>query len=117
MQVTLDLKIAGSALTGSVSQPGREGNTMETPITDGKVDGNNISFTVKREFNGNSFVTTYKGALDGDNLNSRSAGRRAMAARGRTTPSPSGPSKTPKGNDASLPSFRPLRQGGGFCRC
>ncbi|MGO8932888.1 MAG: hypothetical protein ACLQKA_10355 [Bryobacteraceae bacterium] len=68
MQVTLDLKIAGSALTGSVSQPGREGNTMETPITDGKVDGNNISFTVKREFNGNSFVTTYKGALDGDDL-------------------------------------------------
>jgi|SRR5208283_2381065 len=68
MQVTLNLKIDGSGLTGSVSQPGREGNTMETPITDGKADGNNISFTVKREFNGNSFVTTYKGTLDGDSL-------------------------------------------------
>jgi hypothetical protein len=51
-----------------VTQPGREGNAVETAIADGKIDGNNISFTVKREFNGNSFVTTYKGSLDGDNL-------------------------------------------------
>ena len=68
MQVTLTLKVDGAALTGTVSQPGRGGETMETAITDGKVDGNNISFTVKREFNGNSFVITYKGVLDGDTL-------------------------------------------------
>jgi hypothetical protein len=68
MQVTLNLKIDGSVLSGTVAQPGREGNTVETLITDGKVDGDNISFTVKREFNGNSFVSTYKGTLDGDNL-------------------------------------------------
>jgi len=68
MQVTLNLKIDGAALSGSVTQPGREGNAMETPISDGKIDGNNISFTVKREFNGNSFVISYKGTLDGDNL-------------------------------------------------
>jgi len=68
MQVTLNLKVDGAALTGTVSQPGRDGNAMETPISDGKVDGNTISFSVKREFNGNSFVTTYKGTLDGDSL-------------------------------------------------
>jgi len=68
MQVTLSLKIDGAVLTGTVSQPGRDGNAMETPISDGKVEGNNVSFTVKREFNGNSFVTSYKGTLDGDSL-------------------------------------------------
>jgi len=68
VQVTLSLKIDGASLTGTVSQPGRDGNVMETAITDGKVDGNNISFTVKREFNGNSFVTSYKGTLGGDSL-------------------------------------------------
>jgi len=68
MQVTLNLKVDGAALTGTVSQPGRDGNAMETPISDGKVEGNNVSFTVKREFNGNSFVIAYRGTLDGDSL-------------------------------------------------
>jgi hypothetical protein len=68
VQVTLNLKIDGGALTGIVSRPGRDGNAMETAITDGKIDGNNISFTVKREFNGNTFVTSYKGTLEGDDL-------------------------------------------------
>ena len=68
VQVTLNLKVDGGALTGTLSRPGRDGNAMETPISDGKVEGNNVSFTVKREFNGNSFVTSYKGTLDGDSL-------------------------------------------------
>ncbi len=68
VQVTLNLKVDGAALTGTLTRPGREGNAMETPISDGKVDGNNLSFSVKREFNGNSFVSTYKGTLDGDSM-------------------------------------------------
>jgi len=68
VQVTLNLKVDGGALSGTLTRPGRDGNAMETPISDGKVDGNHLSFTVKREFNGNTFVTTYKGTLDGDNL-------------------------------------------------
>ena len=68
MQVTLTLKADGGTLTGSESRPGRDGNAMETPISDGKVDGNNVSFAVKREFGGNSFVTTYKGTVDGDSM-------------------------------------------------
>jgi len=86
VQVTLNLKIDGGTLTGTMARPGREGNMMETPITDGKVDGNNVSFTVKREFNGNSFVSTYKGTLDGDTLKleitmpSRDGGTRTMKA-------------------------------------
>ena len=68
VQVTLNLKVDGGALSGTLTRPGRDGNAMETPISDGKVDGNNLSFSVKREFNGNTVVTTYKGTLDGDNL-------------------------------------------------
>ena len=68
VQVTLNLKVDAGTLTGTLTRPGRDGNAMETPITDGKVDGNHISFAVKREYNGNSFVTTYKGTLDGDSL-------------------------------------------------
>ena len=64
--VTLDLKSSGSSLTGSVSGMGRGGNAMD--ISDGKVDGNNISFSTKAEFNGNSFVTSYKGVVSGDSI-------------------------------------------------
>ena len=51
-------------------QPGRGGDTPPPPIaiTDGKVDGNNISFTVKREMNGNTMVTKYEGVVNGDEL-------------------------------------------------
>jgi len=67
--VTLTLKAEGGNLTGTVSQPGRGGQgTMESQITEGKVDGNNVSFKVSRDMRGTTIVTTYKGTLDGDNL-------------------------------------------------
>jgi hypothetical protein len=57
-------------LTGSVPGFGRGGGEAPPPteITDGKVDGNNVSFTVKREFNGNSMVTKYEGTVSGDEM-------------------------------------------------
>lgn len=61
MTVTMNLKADGDKLTGTVS--GRAG---DTDITDGKIDGNNITFTVVREFNGNQIKQNYKGKLDGD---------------------------------------------------
>ena len=68
-QVTLTLKVDGSTVTGSESRPGRDGNAMETAISEGKVDGSTVTFKVTREMGGNSFTTEYKGTLDGDNLN------------------------------------------------
>lgn len=62
---TLTLKAAGSTLTGTLA--GGRGGDIE--ITDGKVDGNNVSFTVKRSMGGNDFVITYKGTVNGDTLN------------------------------------------------
>jgi len=63
--VTLTLKASGTSLTGSVA--GGRGGPVD--ISDGKIDGDNISFNVVREFNGNSITTKYTGKLAGDTLN------------------------------------------------
>ena len=65
--VTLNLKADGGALTGTLSQPGRNGN-METQISDGKVDGDNISFKVTRQMGDNSFTIEYNGKISGDEI-------------------------------------------------
>jgi len=68
--VTITLKADGAKLTGSVPGMGRGGDNPPPPteITDGKVDGNNVSFTVKREFNGNTMVQKYEGTVSGDEM-------------------------------------------------
>jgi hypothetical protein len=68
--VTITLKQDGAKLTGSVPGMGRGGDNPPPPteITDGKVDGNNVSFTVKREFNGNTMVQKFEGTLNGDEM-------------------------------------------------
>lgn len=61
---TLVLKLDSGKLTGSVSAPGRGGAApTPTDITDGKVDGSNITFNVVRDFNGNSMTNKYSGVL------------------------------------------------------
>jgi len=61
--VTMNLKADGNALTGTVS--GRMG---DTDISNGKVDGDNVTFDVVREFNGNKMTQHYAGTLDGDTI-------------------------------------------------
>src|SRR6185437_14071035 len=54
---TLTLKLEGDKLTGKVQSPGRGGaEPVTTEIKDGKISGSDISFSVTREFNGNSFT-------------------------------------------------------------
>jgi hypothetical protein len=75
-QITFDLKADGATLTGTMTGGmgggPRRGGVAAVPralaISDGKVDGNNISFTVKVEFNGNTMVSKYEGTLSGDEL-------------------------------------------------
>jgi hypothetical protein len=62
-ETTFTLKVEGDKLTGSVS--GRQG---ETPITDGKVSGDEISFTVTRERQGNTIKQIFKGKVAGDEI-------------------------------------------------
>jgi len=61
--VTYNLKADGNTLAGTVS-----GFRGDMEITDGKVDGDKISFKTKAEFNGNSFVMVYQGVVSGDEI-------------------------------------------------
>jgi len=63
-EVTYNFKAEGSTLTGTTT--GRGG--QERPISDGKIDGDNISFKVKMEFQGNSVVMNYAGKVAGDEV-------------------------------------------------
>ena len=67
-QVTLNLKANGSTLTGSVVRPGRGGDPMETQISEGKIDGDNISFKVTIQMGDNSMTTEYAGTVSGNEL-------------------------------------------------
>jgi|ERR1700679_2967267 hypothetical protein len=66
---TITLKVEGGKLSGTVSRPGRGGQgTMDTAISEGTVDGNNVTFKTSQDMRGATFVTSYKGTLDGDTL-------------------------------------------------
>ena len=65
---TLTLKVDGDKLTGSVKAPGRGGQVNTLAIEDGKVTGDNVSFTVNREFNGNKITSKYSGKLSSDSI-------------------------------------------------
>lgn len=63
---TLTLKSAGTKLTGTFDAGGGRGGPTE--ISDGTVNGANVSFKVVREFNGKSNETTYKGTVSATEL-------------------------------------------------
>ena len=65
---TLTLVAKDGKLTGKVSTPGRGGDPTVTDITNGTIKGDDISFTVEREFNGNKFVMKYTGKVSGDTI-------------------------------------------------
>lgn len=62
--VTFNLKADGDKLTGTMSG----GMGGDAKLQDGKVDGDNVSFNIVREFNGNSMKINYKGKLEGEEL-------------------------------------------------
>jgi hypothetical protein len=68
-KMSLKLKMEGDKLTGMLISPGRQGGApTETKIADGKLKGDEISFTVTREFNGNTMVTKYNGKVAADTI-------------------------------------------------
>jgi len=64
MENTFAFKVEGDKLTGTVTM----GPMGEGAISEGKVDGDNVSFAVVREFNGNQFRINYKGKVSGDEM-------------------------------------------------
>src|SRR5215510_12862103 len=63
-ETTFVFKVDGAKLTGSTSN----NFTGENPIADGKIDGDNISFSVTANFNGNELKMNYKGKVSGNEL-------------------------------------------------
>jgi len=61
--ITITLKADGMNLTGNIANA-----RGEMPITDGKIDGSNISFNVTRKMQDNEVTTKYKGKVDGDSI-------------------------------------------------
>lgn len=62
-ETTFNFKVEGDKLTGTMS--GMQG---DTPISDGVVKGDEISFNVKLNFQGNEVVLVYKGKVMGDEI-------------------------------------------------
>ena len=68
-KMSLKLKVEGEKLNGTFTSPGRQGGaSTDTEIADGKVKGDDISFSVTREFNGNKMTTKYSGKVTADTI-------------------------------------------------
>jgi hypothetical protein len=75
--ITLTLKAEGTKLTGTVlggggGRGGGGGAPMPVEIADGKIDGDNISFTTKVDRGGQVRTTTFTGTLVGGDLKMKS---------------------------------------------
>jgi hypothetical protein len=62
--VNFTFKADGAKLTGTTSGP----DGAEVKIADGKIDGNNISFTVSFDFQGMPLMISYKGVVSGTEI-------------------------------------------------
>jgi hypothetical protein len=61
------LKQEGAKITGKMTMD-FGGQTMEQQIVDGKIEGDQISFTTVAEFGGNEIRFNYKGAVSGNEM-------------------------------------------------
>src|SRR6266480_4290308 len=61
---TVEFKVDGNTLTGETSSD-RFGKSA---IEDGKIDGNNLSFTITVSFQGNEAKVNYEGKVSGDTI-------------------------------------------------
>jgi len=77
-ETTMKLKLDGDKLTGTIS--GRGGDTA---IEDAKLTGDEVSFKVTREFNGNKVTTKYNGKLSGDSIKGKTETERDGQPRSR----------------------------------
>ena len=68
---TYTFKVDGKTLTGKLTT-----QRGDVELKNGKVDGDNIAFSVKLEFNGNSMVRNYSGVVAGDEIKMKSQTQR-----------------------------------------
>jgi hypothetical protein len=70
---TLTLMSKGDALTGKMDNGGKGG---PADISDGKIEGNNVSFKIVRDFGGKQVSQEFKGTLAGGELKGQMTGGR-----------------------------------------
>lgn len=63
VETTFQFKVSGAQLTGTM-----QNQWGEREISDGKVAGDDITFTVKIEFGGNEMIFLYSGKVAGDEI-------------------------------------------------
>jgi hypothetical protein len=63
LEITFRFKQDGTTLTGKMY-----GDNEDIPLADGKISGNQISFSVTNEFGGGRAKFVYTGALDGSSI-------------------------------------------------
>lgn len=69
VKMTLRLKAEGDKLTGKLTSPRRGGrDPVELEIKDGKIKGDEISFTVTREVNNITFKQKYNGQISANTI-------------------------------------------------
>jgi hypothetical protein len=61
--ITFDFHVDGAKLTGTITTP-----RGDTAISDGKIDGDSISFAQVMSRDGNEFRIAYTGKADGDTI-------------------------------------------------
>ncbi|MCX6906170.1 MAG: hypothetical protein NTW03_22360 [Verrucomicrobia bacterium] len=80
VKTTLTLKVDGEKLTGTVTSPGRNGgDPVKTEISDGKIKGDEISFTVTR----GQFSMKYSGKVTADAITGKTESERNGQAQSR----------------------------------
>lgn len=77
---TLTLKADGSTLTGTLDA----GFGGAAPISEGTLNGSNVSFKVVRDFNGNSVTQTYTGSMSGNQLTLNVEGGGGFGGKGKS---------------------------------
>jgi hypothetical protein len=62
-ETTFTFKVDGAKLTGTMAT-----QMGETQISDGKIEGDNLSFSVQLSFGGNDIKLLFKGKVSGDEI-------------------------------------------------
>jgi hypothetical protein len=71
--VTMTLKVNGDKVTGEISIPRQQGGTIEEEIENGKLTGDEISFSTSQEATGTNntkykMITQYRGKITADTI-------------------------------------------------
>ena len=77
-ETVIKLKVEGEKVTGTIS-----GRNADTAIEEGTIKGEEVSFKVTREIQGNKVVTKYTGKVSADTITGKSESERDGQTRSR----------------------------------